>query len=108
MGHGVQGLQHLFFDDFVDASQIHDVSAGTITDAQLEKAGKAVAVPAGNEPGECLSWIIEVVKQLHADGLVNLESASGLKDEFNAVAKGNRAFARKGVYPNITTSVNCS
>ena len=88
--------------------KIHDVSAGAITEDQLENAGKVIAVPEGSDGGQCLPWVIEVVKQLHADGLVNLTSASGLADEFVTFATGNRAFARKGKYPNCSTSINCS
>ncbi|KAF8073895.1 hypothetical protein FPV67DRAFT_1778478 [Lyophyllum atratum] len=88
--------------------RIHDASAGTITEQELEDAARKVAVPAGGESGECLPWVLRVIERLDAEGLVSLSSSEALREEFTDFATGNRKYANRNQYPNVKTSLNCT
>ncbi|KAL7281785.1 hypothetical protein PYCCODRAFT_757596 [Trametes coccinea BRFM310] len=87
--------------------KIHDVSAGEITVQQLQDAAGAVPVPDNDHFGECGPWVFKVVEELSNKGLVTLSNAAALQEEFNALAQGSRAFARRDKFPNVAVSQYC-
>ncbi|KAG9014405.1 hypothetical protein FRB90_005377 [Tulasnella sp. 427] len=88
--------------------KLRDVSAGTITKEQLDKAISLVPAPEGGEFGECLPWVLKVVKILDAEGLLSVKDINDLGMEFGDFAKGNRKYATRAMFPNVITSAHCS
>ncbi|KAL4245087.1 hypothetical protein ABKN59_010219 [Abortiporus biennis] len=88
--------------------KIHDISAGEITVDQLQQAGSVVPVPDNDEFGECGPWVCKVVEKLHEMGLVQLEDIEELRKEFSEFAAGNKAFARRDRFPNVSVSKFCT
>ncbi|KAG5353524.1 hypothetical protein J132_10157 [Termitomyces sp. J132] len=87
--------------------KLHDLSDGPITTDQLKLYAGSVAVPDNDEFGECLPWVMRVVDKLQEAGLLQGTDLDLLKDEFQAFASGNRAFARRDRCPNVKVSAFC-
>jgi hypothetical protein len=87
--------------------RLRDVDTGRITPMRLQEAAQAVPVPQSDEFGECLPWVLAVVRKLHKMELVALTDAEALQDEFARFAEGNKAYARRDKYPNVAVSQFC-
>ena len=88
--------------------EIRDTSKGALSAQTLSNLLAQVAVPSGNDDGECLDWVIDAVKLLASHGIVSLRSPDGLRAEFSAFCAGNRSFATSSKYPNVKVSAYCS
>lgn len=85
--------------------KIHDGDAETpVTKEILEAAAENVTVPAGNEIGECLPWVLKVVGKLHEGGYLSLTSIDHLGQEFDDFAGRNKDYANRNTYPNTISS----
>ncbi|KAA1477864.1 hypothetical protein DENSPDRAFT_829320 [Dentipellis sp. KUC8613] len=103
-------IQKIDSDMFLSSLlKIHDVSgpAGEITLEQLQDTASAIPVPDNDHFGECGPWVFKVVQELHARGLVVLTDIGALEEEFNTLADGSRAFARRDKFPNVAVSKFC-
>ena len=87
--------------------KIRDVSRGVLAEDDLKALLEEVAVPLGGEPGECLNWVMRAVEHLAARKVVTLLSSANLREEFSSFCSGNRAFARRELFPNVMVSQNC-
>ena len=88
--------------------EIRNVSKGTLNAQTLNNLLAQVAVPPGNEIGECLNWVVNAVELLASHGVVSLRSPDGLRGEFSAFCAGNKGFATSSKYPNVKVSDYCS
>lgn len=88
--------------------RIHDVSAGALNPTDLDGLLSKLTVPVGREWGECFPWVIRAVQALHDAKLVSLVSTSGLREELEKFASGNRAYARRDLFPNTKVSEFCA
>ncbi|KAJ7682723.1 hypothetical protein DFH06DRAFT_1314907 [Mycena polygramma] len=83
--------------------RIHD----SIAVEQLVASSEKVIAPDNDEFGECFPWVMRVVEQLHADGILKLVDMDALEKEFREFSEGNRAYARRDKFPNTTVSRYC-
>ncbi|EGO04000.1 hypothetical protein SERLA73DRAFT_175718 [Serpula lacrymans var. lacrymans S7.3] len=88
--------------------KLRDVSAGSITVAQLEEAAMSVPAPDNDEFGECLPWVLQVVQTLHDMDLIVLTDIKDLGKEFEEFATGNKAYATRTKFPNVKASQFCT
>lgn len=89
--------------------KLHDVSDGMITRKQLEEVASAVSVPLNDTFGECLPWVIHVVKKLDEKRLIKVTAdTDALQKEFEEFSQSNRAFATSTRFPNVKVSEFCS
>lgn len=84
--------------------KLRDVSDGVVTPQQLDAAAALVDAPEGGEFGECLPWVLRVVKVLWEQGFLKVTSVDDLAEEFREFAQGNRKHARRDVFPNVKSS----
>ncbi|TFY68851.1 hypothetical protein EVG20_g3386 [Dentipellis fragilis] len=93
--------------------KIHDTSSESsgqtqISLVQLQDAASTVTVPNNDHFGECGPWVFKVVQELHTRGLIALTDIGALEEEFNTLADGSRAFARRDKFPNVAVSQFCA
>ena len=88
--------------------KLRDLSNGKISIEQLEEAAASLPPPANDKFGECLPWVLRVVRRLSEMGLVNLANVDELGREFEDFAAGNKVYATRQKFPNVKASAFCS
>lgn len=87
--------------------KLRDAVDGVPTPEQLRASAEQVAVPLNDEFGECVPWVLRVVERLGEEGCLDVRDVEALGREFEEFAAGNRAFARRDVFPNVPASRFC-
>lgn len=78
-----------------------------VTVERLCQEAEEVPVPDNGEFGECGPWAMQLVGRLIAQGLIRVPNIDALRAEFETFVAGNRSYARRDKFPNVTSSSYC-
>jgi hypothetical protein len=70
----------------------------------LEDIAKTVEVPNNDTFGECLPWVMKVIRALCERGSLDVSDINALQEELESFAAGNKSYARRDRLPNMAVS----